>query len=373
MNRPKGAAGVGLSAHVRSAYGFLVDNYDEGDKIYFFGFSRGAYTARAIAGLVVEMGLLTSRGMDNFTSVYNAFYSPDFKGFSAEEKAQLGFRPPLPRFTVQIIGVWDTVGFHKTWLGKALGAGEQMEFRNTLLHPDVKYAFHALSLDEDRTAFQPTLWHLTEPNEGQEMIQVWFSGGHADVGGGATDPRLSNIPLAWMISQCSKDNQLTFDVPGYLFDHNPPKPQEAESVPWATSKGKIAVPWNFSMWLESKLGGVSKRTPLAYKPKGVPHAKITNEFIHVSIKDRNCARQVSALSFPAWPCASLRARKNQDVLALTDGREIHQVQASKSELYMKGRIRKVHVEMPDDAQPPEGVDEGNYGGKHARVTEDAAV
>lgn len=109
-----------------------MDNYDEGDKIYFFGFSRGAYTARAIAGIVCELGLLTPRGMDNFATVYDDFYNRKLPVYNEDDRRQLGFRDPLPRFTVEIVGVWDTVGFYKPWLF-GHWSGEKLEFRNTLL------------------------------------------------------------------------------------------------------------------------------------------------------------------------------------------------------------------------------------------------
>jgi Uncharacterized alpha/beta hydrolase domain (DUF2235) len=127
--------------------------------------------------------------MDNFTTVYNEYYKPDYKPYSQERRSALGFRDPVPT-----VDVWDTVAFHDFWFCRFLG--EELEYRNTDLSPNIKYAFHALSLDEKRSAFQPTLWHLPEQTKGQELLQVWFSGVHTDVGGGADDPRLSNITLA---------------------------------------------------------------------------------------------------------------------------------------------------------------------------------
>ncbi|KNG82213.1 hypothetical protein ANOM_009977 [Aspergillus nomiae NRRL 13137] len=327
-------AGLGLSANVRAAYGFLVDNYNEGDKIYFFGFSRGAYTARAVAGLVCQWGLLTRRGMDNFPTVYKDFYQTKADDYTPEQRRSLGFRDPLPRFTVEIIGVWDTVAFHQTWLGGWVG--EQLEFRNTMLSENVRYAFHALALDEERTAYQPTLWNLPKKSEGQELLQVWFSGVHTDVGGGGDDPRLANITLAWMIAQCMKDEQLSFDIEGYLFDL-PPGPMVHEIEPWGTRLGKTET-WGFTRSLEGVLGGVSIRTPLAYQPID---SGITHEAIHKSIDDRNLA------GAGKWPCSALRARKDADSWFLTDGGVILETPLLEMEEYMKGRIRTVHVDQQD--------------------------
>ncbi|PTU20471.1 hypothetical protein P175DRAFT_0531806 [Aspergillus ochraceoroseus IBT 24754] len=336
-----GVTGIGLSANVRAAYGFLAENYNEGDKIYFFGFSRGAYTARAIAGIVCQLGLLTPRGMDNFTNVYNDFYSRKVDEYSPEKRRQLGFRDPLPRFTVEIVGVWDTVGFHKSWLGRFLG--EKLEFHNTILSREVKYAFHALALDENRTAYQPTLWHSPDNAEGQELLQVWFSGVHTDIGGGGNDPRLSNIALAWMVAQCTKYNQLSFDVEGYLFDI-PPATLETDATPlWATALGKTPT-GGFTQTLESVLGGTSKRTPLAYKQPGST-PRPTYEMIHVSIKDRGLS---SAISGPvSWPCGVVGAQKKSGEWSLVDGKELVETVPLEGEVFMKGRIRIVHVNKVD--------------------------
>jgi len=329
-----GAAGAGLSANIRAAYGFLAENYDVNDKIYFFGFSRGAYTARAIAGLVTDLGILSCRGMDNFTTVYNEYYKkPGYKPYSAEQRRSLGFRDIIP--TVEIVGVWDTVGFHDFWFSRFFG--EELEYRNTDLSPSIKYAFHALSLDEKRTAFQPTLWHLPEQRKGQELLQVWFSGVHTDVGGGADDPRLSNITLAWMIAQCTKHNQLSFDY-DYLFPAPPPN-EEPDTIPWATSKGRNEK-WGFVQYMEALFLGASRRTPLRYKP-----LEFTNETIHESIKDRHCCGQ--ATKHMHWPTKVLKSRRDADTWVLPGRDEIKQVAASDVEKYFKGRIRTVHALQVD--------------------------
>ncbi|KAF4175215.1 hypothetical protein CNMCM8927_007758 [Aspergillus lentulus] len=328
-----GVAGLGVSANVRAAYGFLADNYTDGDKIYFFGFSRGAYTARAVAGLVCKWGLLTPRGMDNFAIVYDDFYNHKIDGYNPEQRKRMGFRDPLPRFTVEIIGVWDTVGFQKAWLGE--DSGEKLELRNTILQDNVRCAYHALSLDEERTAFQPIVWHIPHKSEGQEMLQVWFSGVHTDVGGGDENPRLSNITLAWMIAQCMKHRQLSFDIEEYLFD-DPPQPEESEMAPWATSQGKLDHS-SIIRTLQGKLGGRSTRKPMGYNPEG-QESDITNEFIHESVRDRNLAK---------WPCAALKGRHDEKSWNLTSGKQISEVPALQMEKYMKGRIRTVHVTEED--------------------------
>ncbi|KAL4999473.1 hypothetical protein BDV10DRAFT_200703 [Aspergillus recurvatus] len=340
-----GVTGVGLSANVRAAYGFLTDNYTDGDKIYFFGFSRGAYTARAVAGLVCQWGLLTPRGMDNFANVYDDFYGKKITDYTDEQRRRLGFRPRLPRFTVEVIGVWDTVAFHRPWLGRWFG--EQLEFRNTLLSRDVKHAYHALALDEERTAYQPTLWQQPDHADGQEMLQVWFSGVHTDIGGGSKDPRLSNIALAWMIAQCSKHNQLAFDVEEYLFDRPPPE-IVAESAPWATALGQVPHS-SFTRTVESWLGGKSIRTPLAYDQPGASEHRPTNEMIHVSIKDRLLSGALPAAERWASPVIRGRLDQNARTWELRNGGELVEDVPLDLEFLMRGRIRTVHVDEEDES------------------------
>lgn len=191
-----GAAGLGVSANVRSAYAFLAHNYDAGDQIFFVGFSRGAYTARAVAGLVCAHGLLTKRGMDSFGDLYRLWYrlmderarEGGGGGQAAEQRRRNKRRWRTPeeraflrrlvadglvdegaRNAVEIVACWDTVAFHqtwfsRTWVAQALGlGGEQLEFHSEVLSPRVRYGFHALALDERRAAFQPTMWEAPPP------------------------------------------------------------------------------------------------------------------------------------------------------------------------------------------------------------------
>jgi len=344
-----GGIGLGLSANVRAAYGFLADNYNDGDHIYCFGFSRGAYTTRAVAGLVSGLGLLTSRGMDNFSIVYNDYYKHGIREYKEDHRRLLGFRDKLPRFTIQIVGVWDTVGFHDFSISKWLG--EKPELANTDLSPDIKYAFHALSIDETRTAFQPLLWYLPEVKDDQELIQVWFSGGHTDVGGGADDPRLSNIPLAWMIYHCTKRNQLSFDLDYFYPEPLPANFDSLPLAPWATSLGSNTP--SFSLWTvaEYVLGGKSNRRPTRYYGNRKSHdgGRITNEYIHESIIDRWCCNQRPPGDVKQWNTPVLKSRKDAKTWILPDGGELVQVAASDFEKALKGRIRTVHPKKIDAA------------------------
>jgi uncharacterized protein (DUF2235 family) len=199
-----GAFGVGLSRNVRECYEFLVDEYEPGDELFFFGFSRGAFTARSLGGLVRNSGILLRehRGMVN--DAYQLYRSRK-PGDAPSEDAATTFRARYshPDADITFVGVWDTVGA----LGipslrfRLPGLSKRWTFHDTTLSRYVHNAFHAISIDERRKPFVPTLWVKKtgeEPPEHQTVEQVWFAGVHSDVGGGYSDAALSDIPLRWL-------------------------------------------------------------------------------------------------------------------------------------------------------------------------------
>jgi uncharacterized protein (DUF2235 family) len=196
-----GMFGVGLSRNVQDCYRFLVDNYEPGDKLYFFGFSRGAYTARSTAGLVRNSGILLPENRHRVKEAYTLYRNPardtEPSGISAEL-----FRRSYAHSEIYIdfIGVWDTVGA----LGIPIDGfrppilSRLWTFHDTTLSRYVLNAFHAMAIDERRRPFRPTLWTKNKDAQNQTLEQVWFTGAHCDVGGGYRDPGLSEIPLLWM-------------------------------------------------------------------------------------------------------------------------------------------------------------------------------
>lgn len=202
-----GAFGDGLFRKVKEGYTAIAHVYDEGDSIYIFGFSRGAYTARSLAGMIAICGLPTKSFDQNL--VETAFQAYRDRDRRAALLAGLG---AYGLFDAQItcLGVWDTVGA----LGipvDPLGVDNKLYgFLDTSLHPDVRNAFHAVSIDERRMEFPPTLW--TPPfAPGRHVEQVWFPGVHCDVGGGYGETGLSDITLGWMLSKahgCDEANPL---------------------------------------------------------------------------------------------------------------------------------------------------------------------
>jgi uncharacterized protein (DUF2235 family) len=201
-----GAFGTGLSANVLDAYQFLIDNYEDGDELWFFGFSRGAYTARSVAGLVRNCGVLRQQNLDRVHEAYALYRS---RAESPRGTASTLFRHAYsyePR--VRFIGVWDTVGAlgipvptTRALRSVADAFNHRLAFHDTDLSTHVDGAFHALAIDETRKAFLPALWQQ-QPHAGNQVLeQVWFSGVHSDVGGGYAESGLSDIALLWMMAK----------------------------------------------------------------------------------------------------------------------------------------------------------------------------
>jgi uncharacterized protein (DUF2235 family) len=204
----EGATGVGVDDNIRSAYQFIAQNYVPGDEIYLFGFSRGAFTARSLAGLITACGILFRQSLGALPDAWIYYRSP--KPHSpATFATQYGIQCHLDP-SITFLGVWDTVGSLGI-PGSLLAASnkEKFAFHDTNPSPLVKRAVQALAIDEHRRDFTPTFWTgAVPPNVSIE--QVWFAGAHADVGGGYKTRRLADIPLVWMAKQAEAVG-LTFD------------------------------------------------------------------------------------------------------------------------------------------------------------------
>lgn len=193
-----GAFGAGLDKHILDGYSHLVSTYEVGDEIYVLGFSRGAYTARSLVGLVRNCGIVKK----NFASkiqigvAYGIYRTRDDGPDSETAKT---FRDLFSHATkIHFLGVWDTVGA----LGIPLQAANRLnaklyQFHDTELSSIVDRAYQAVAVDEHREEYNITLWTPKEkPN--QVLEQRWFPGAHADIGGGYSDRRLSDLTLRWM-------------------------------------------------------------------------------------------------------------------------------------------------------------------------------
>ncbi len=204
-----GAFGKGLEANIHDVYRFLIANYEPGDAIYIFGFSRGAYTARSIAGMIRRCGILRR---DQVRKYPQAKYVYRTARKSSDPEA-VQFRKDTaiePDTPIRCVGVWDTVGALGIPL-RAFGSKNKkdFEFLDTSLSSAIRFAFHALAVDELRKPFEPTLWD-TAPAPGQTVQQAWFAGVHSDVGGGYPETGLSDHALLWMI-ESAKTAGLEFD------------------------------------------------------------------------------------------------------------------------------------------------------------------
>lgn len=180
------AFGYGVKANMETCYRYLMDTYEQGDRVFIFGFSRGAFTARSLASMLDKCGLLHPRHQNLIPYMSQQYFGSKPAG-EVESFKRTFCRECSPYF----VGVWDTVGS----LGLFLA---MRQFANNKLSPKVKYAFHALSIDEKRRKFMATPWDESNVGPGQTIKQVWYAGVHCDVGGGYRDHSLANIPFLWM-------------------------------------------------------------------------------------------------------------------------------------------------------------------------------
>jgi uncharacterized protein (DUF2235 family) len=193
-----GAFGDGLFQKVQDGYTKIAHVYTPGDEIFLFGFSRGAYTARSLAGMIAICGL-PSAGFDDklVETAFQAYRQPAQRDALLKSLSSYNLADAI----LKMVGVWDTVGS----LGIPALEGKvatNCQFLDTNLHPDVLNAYQALAIDEKRREFPPTLWTTpAKPVPGQTLEQVWFTGVHCDVGGGYPETGLSDITLSWMMGK----------------------------------------------------------------------------------------------------------------------------------------------------------------------------
>jgi len=196
-----GAFGHGIEENIRSLYRFIVYNYQPGDQLYFFGFSRGAFTVRSLAGFINKVGLIEKDDDYYVPDIYAWYESSEGEGSAKWKKAFHNVRDRRPAPEILFIGVWDTVG--------ALGAPgllgqlfnkNKYKYHDIGLHPNIKNAVQALAIDERRKPFLPSIWMRSADWQGQ-LSQAWFPGVHSNVGGGYAPDGLANEALHWMVEK----------------------------------------------------------------------------------------------------------------------------------------------------------------------------
>ncbi len=234
-----GVLGVGIDRNVARAYEWLVETYEPGDEIFIFGFSRGAYTARSLAGFIALCGLLKPGAPLGTGQLFDRYRRGDERrtirwlkageangtltDATLEERWMLSYAMAVP---VKMVGVWDTVGSLGLLttipgLDRIPGLSRSgYAFLHTGLRLPIENGYHALAIDEHRAAFAPTLWtkkiregvpayEMAPPRPIETVEQRWFVGAHANVGGGYRSDLLAQGPLRWIMEKASRHG-LTF-------------------------------------------------------------------------------------------------------------------------------------------------------------------
>lgn len=185
--------GWGLHNNIKEAYKYLMENFNEGDRVYLFGFSRGAYTVRALTGMLHRFGLLR-KGSKNLVPYVSEMYH-DYHNIQGIQNIAGQFKASFCQECVpHFIGVFDTV--------EALGrAYKKKIFADAKLNQEIKLAYQALAINEHRPSFEPFLWDESAQAPDQIIEQVWFIGDHSDIGGGHRENDLSDISLKWLLQK----------------------------------------------------------------------------------------------------------------------------------------------------------------------------
>jgi uncharacterized protein (DUF2235 family) len=261
-----GAFGWGIDANIADAYRFLCLNYESGDEIYLFGFSRGAYTVRSLVGFISCSGLLSRPHIRKLPAAYKLYRN---RNIESEHPQAVEFRQKYgDRIPIKMLGCWDTVG--------SLGIPDlipllpfdrlinlKYQFHNTRLSSIIQNAFHAMAIDERRKSFVVTHMQKSNKNLSQQVEEVWFPGTHGCVGGGTLENRkLSDATLSWMMEKVG--------VLGLAFDQNLIE-DGIELNPLANFSKKLGIFW---------LAGVTDRPIVG----GI-------ETLHVSARQRWCDRK----------------------------------------------------------------------------------
>lgn len=307
-----GATGEGIKENIREAYTYVATNWREGDEIFLMGYSRGAFTARSVGGIIGELGLLTRTGLPHFSEIFedlehkddDRYVSqfpddpfPDKGRFDSRYLSELVRRGMTrTRIPIKAICCWDTVGslgIPRTSLVEGMTARQRRlrdyQFSDTKIHPCVENAFQALALDEHRAPFSPALWEKQNDNQNTNLKQVWFPGVHANVGGGYDDQELSNITLAWMMSRLEPFLDFRPDFLVSQLDLVRQHYKDTDQRPRWWSFGQIYR----SLKGPFVLAGTKTRTPGNYYRVDpgtgrttTKRLKNTNEYIHASVRAR---------------------------------------------------------------------------------------
>jgi uncharacterized protein (DUF2235 family) len=196
-----GAFGSGIERNVRALYRFLVYNFEPGDELYLFGFSRGAFTVRTLAGFMKFIGLLEKDDEFYTADLYKLYESSAERGSAEWTHAFRHIQGTRDCPPIRFIGVWDTVGSLGApgVLGQVFNRGKY-KYHDIGLNDCIEHAYHAMAIDEQRRPFKPSLWSRPVGWSG-DLEQVWFPGVHSNVGGSYRPDGLANEALHWMVEK----------------------------------------------------------------------------------------------------------------------------------------------------------------------------
>lgn len=284
-----GVFGAGLRNNVKRGLAFLSLNWDPeelpdnpvADEIYIFGFSRGAYSARALAGVIGAIGGIPRQAsFDQLEDIWNHYRkTPQERRQDDERIKKLIYEMPQQKKPiVKCVGVWDTVGSYGVPAGLGLGALARKftswtrGFHDNEIGSYIEYGLHAMAIDEERRAFPATSWVTSKPEDRPGVEQVWFAGAHSNVGGGYKESGLSDLALLWMIARVAKLTGLEFDD-DYIKEHFWPC---AACSFYRSNRG----------WLISSIWPFRRPIP-AHLKAVVPNAeRLINAKVHWSVKRR---------------------------------------------------------------------------------------
>jgi len=251
-----GAFGSGLEDDLRHAYHFLSFNFEEGDEIFVFGFSRGAFTARSFCGLLNHCGILKRDALDQEDFMITEYETKSQNPLAMQNIKKHNCHYKGQQSPIKYIGVWDTVcarGLPEVFkISKPYN--KKYAFHDISLNENIEYARHALALDEIRNTFPPEPWNQAVIDRHKiRYQQLWFSGDHGNVGGGGSNFLLSNITLIW-IWEKAKNLGLAFDPTEFQ------SKARRTAVQGSLQAREITYPTSFLKGLPNSIGGFSART-----------------------------------------------------------------------------------------------------------------
>src|SRR6266478_2373558 len=274
------AIGESIRANVLEGYQFLVHHWEDGDKVFLFGFSRGAYTVRALAAMIKRCGLLLPNHANLAEYAWSVFTDEDQSGirtdiFAGPARIKKVFSREV---VIHLVGVWDTVSsFGWIW--------DLLTIPNTAANDSILHIRHAISIDEKRCCFQPNRFR---PLPGQDCKELWFAGVHADVGGGYPDKKagLARIALKWMLREAKAlDLRIDNDHEKELLDKMGTPEISDELAPHHDESTKPG--WRLVGWLPRRAYNSAREKYVWYWPNCAKR-RILNEgaLIHRSVESR---------------------------------------------------------------------------------------